>query len=46
LKQTKFTGALLARYEVRLKRLWNLLGGTLQVILKVVPDWLMHNFFP
>src|ERR1700692_3090075 len=45
-KQTKFAGTFLARYEVRVKRLRNLLGGTLQVFLKVIPDWLMQNFFP
>jgi hypothetical protein len=45
-KQTKFAGAFLARCEVRVKRLRNLLGGTLQIFLKVIPDWLMHNFFP
>src|ERR1700692_4365971 len=45
-KQTKFAGTFLARYEVRVKRLRNLLGGTLQIFLKVIPDWLMHDFFP
>jgi hypothetical protein len=29
-----------------MKLLRNLPGGTLQIFLKVVPDWLMHSFFP
>jgi len=42
----KLARALFAPLEVRMKLLRNPMGGTLQIFLKVVPDWLMHSFFP